>query len=645
MTMTSARRSARLVIAAIVAAAASVLSAEGAPQNGKFRTLAGVACETPPPDHCGEACAGALLANPGNATEPKSGRKFFLDYPCDLKPGEPIVFILSLHGAGSIGNWQRHYFPAMDFKEKYRLVIATPTAATSGSITSGGPAVRMWTAAADDRFLHDVVDYVFEQVGRQNLKAFWLAGHSQGGMTSNRIVCTDFFRDKVDGWLSLSGGRIGPAQIAPDFFGPSGPPASLSTGDGPRPGVAAIPACDLSYIFTSGEHEITALPETSPWAQKYECGARVRRTDVVDTAKGYVTGAAPGRGKSWGLAARPGTAEVFVYPNCKGGKVVADVLRMDKGHTEGLEPKVTESLIKMMVSAKGGKARTAKTAATTARAIDQECDRECLRGFVTQYLNAMVTHAPGALHVAPDVRFTEDTVDMKLGEGLWKQASKVRAYRLDILDVAQGVAASQTVVEEAGSPVMLMLRLKITDKKIAEVETQVTRSQKEGAIFVVDALLSPNAAMIKPVDPGKRSSRADAIKIAEFYPAGLEAGSFVTVDAPFAADAYRFENGRLMAGKGCEFRPPSCEDIKGQTITKHPGLSYRVVAVDEELGITLLRMNFGPAEGRYGEGNGLIVWEAFKVYDGQIHGVEAFMKIMPVDKPSGWDTDVRRPVH
>ena len=28
-------------------------------------------------------------------------------------------------------------------------------------------------------------------------------------MTSNRIVRTDFFKDKVDGWLSLSGGRLG----------------------------------------------------------------------------------------------------------------------------------------------------------------------------------------------------------------------------------------------------------------------------------------------------------------------------------------------------------------------------------------------------------------------------------------------------
>jgi hypothetical protein len=286
---------------------------------------------------------------------------------------------------------------------------------------------------------------------------------------------------------------------------------------------------------------------------------------------------------------------------------------------------------------------TVLAAASTARAAEVDCDRECLRGFITQYLDAMVAHTPGALPVAANVRFTEDTVDMKLGDGLWKQASKVRPYRLDILDVAQGVAAAQVVVEEAGSPVMLLLRLKVADKTITEVETQVTRSQKEGAIFAVEALQSPNAAMTMPIDPAKRNLRTEAIKIAEFYPAGLEVGSFVQVDAPFAPDAYRFENGRLMAGKGCTFRPPSCEDIKAQQISKHPGLSYRVVAVDEALGIVLLRMNFGPSNA-YGAGNALIVWEAFKVYGGHIHAVEAFMKIMPADRGSGWDRDVRRPV-
>jgi hypothetical protein len=51
-------------------------------------------------------------------------------------------------------------------------------------------------------------------------------------------------------------------------------------------------------------------------------------------------------------------------------------------------------------------------------AASATCDRECLRGFMTQYLNAMVAHNPGTLPLADNVRFTEDTKEMKLGEGL-----------------------------------------------------------------------------------------------------------------------------------------------------------------------------------------------------------------------------------
>ena len=34
-------------------------------------------------------------------------------------------------------------------------------------------------------------------------------------------------------------------------------------------------------------------------------------------------------------------------------------------------------------------------------------------------------------------------------------------------------------------------------------------------------------------------------------------------------------------------------------------------------------------------GEQLTVWEMFKVYDGQIHAVEAFMRILPIEKRNG----------
>lgn len=59
--------------------------------------------------------------------------------------------------------------------------------------------------------------------------------------------------------------------------------------------------------------------------------------------------------KSWGRLPGPGTAQVFAYPSCAAGRVVADVVRVDKGHTEGLEPRVTEELVRTMLAARGGK--------------------------------------------------------------------------------------------------------------------------------------------------------------------------------------------------------------------------------------------------------------------------------------------------
>ncbi len=274
--------------------------------------------------------------------------------------------------------------------------------------------------------------------------------------------------------------------------------------------------------------------------------------------------------------------------------------------------------------------------ASSAYAATADCDRDCLRGFITQYLDALVAHNPGALPLAKKARFTEDSVEAHLGDGLWKTATRLRDYRQDVLDTQQGIAASQVIVEESGLPALLMLRLKVADKKITEIETMVTHNQKEGALFKPDALQRKDDDLMwfVPLPKSRLPSRDEAIRIAKFYPAGLKIGSFVTVDAPFAPDAYRIENGVITAGPGCS--RPGCEDIKTQKIMEHPFITTRVVAVDEDLGIVLLRMNFGQTNS-YGQGNALIVWEAFKVFDSQIHAVGAFMKIMPATMGSGWD--------
>ena len=92
-----------------------------------FVSISGAPCAVPPVLHCPDAdCSSDRVINQGPIVEMKTRRTYFLDYPCDLKADEKVTFVLSLHGAGSYGNWQRHYFPIVDYKDKYRLVIATP---------------------------------------------------------------------------------------------------------------------------------------------------------------------------------------------------------------------------------------------------------------------------------------------------------------------------------------------------------------------------------------------------------------------------------------------------------------------------------------------------------------------------------------
>src|ERR1039457_7364014 len=122
----------RLLIVAGVAAA--FVACAGAEEP--FVQVAGAPCAAPPVLHCPEKdCPSDRVINEGLVGEMKSRRTYFLDYPCDLKPGEKVTFILSLHGGGSYGNWQRHYFPIMDYADKYRLVIARKR--TKGQTTGG----------------------------------------------------------------------------------------------------------------------------------------------------------------------------------------------------------------------------------------------------------------------------------------------------------------------------------------------------------------------------------------------------------------------------------------------------------------------------------------------------------------------------
>lgn len=264
------------------------------------------------------------------------------------------------------------------------------------------------------------------------------------------------------------------------------------------------------------------------------------------------------------------------------------------------------------------------------------CDRECLRGMLTEYLYALLKHDASKLPLSANVRITEDAIEKPIAKvGLVNTVTRLRGYRQDFLDERGGMATTASVVEESGAPILLVVRLKVVDQKITEVEMVATRSRSEGLIFNIDGLSAATEGMNYAPRPEQLSSRDDVLKAGLKYPEGLSAAkTFADVGAPFTADAYRHENGQIMAGPDCKFAP-GCQNISTQSLAIFNRLgkvTTRVVGVDERMGIALLRLNWGVREPT---GDQLTAFEAFKVYDGHIHAVEAFIRIFPLSLANG----------
>lgn len=271
-------------------------------------------------------------------------------------------------------------------------------------------------------------------------------------------------------------------------------------------------------------------------------------------------------------------------------------------------------------------------AATSASAAP--CDRACLKGLVTSYVDAVVAHDPSKLPLAAGtVRYTEDAKDVKLGEGIWKSITGKGTFRHDYLDVRKQVAAAHVHLMEGSVPVLYSVLLHAKDGKIGGIETLVQRITPDSR-FQPTELGKPVRGMDDPVPAGKKQSRAEMIKVALTYTEGLRIGNFTDGKTPFAPGTYRVENGVITAGEGCG--RADC-GLYAQRIILHPTIVASVAAVDEEAGTVLLWMNFGDT-GSYGAGNALVTFEAFKVWGGQIQSINAFFRLLPFNTARYWNS-------
>ena len=267
-------------------------------------------------------------------------------------------------------------------------------------------------------------------------------------------------------------------------------------------------------------------------------------------------------------------------------------------------------------------------------AQDNQCDRACLGDLVTQYVDAMMAHDYTTLPLAEGAEYTEGGRAVPLGEGAWQSLTARGTFRHDYLDTTRQVAAAHVDFFEGDTPVLISVALHVDDGEISGIETIVQRVTPESP-FQPAVLDQPVRGLDSPVPEGMRQSREDMVDIAYRYAEGLRLGNFIDAGVPFAPEAYRVENGVITAGEGCGWAP--CDPAR-QRIMVHPGLIPSVVAVDEENGTVLLWMNFGYTDS-YGPGNALVTMEAFKIWGGSIHAINAFFDFLPIGRGRGWPSE------
>ncbi|HEY5568850.1 MAG TPA: hypothetical protein VIM81_16615 [Gammaproteobacteria bacterium] len=279
--------------------------------------------------------------------------------------------------------------------------------------------------------------------------------------------------------------------------------------------------------------------------------------------------------------------------------------------------------------------------------IQVGCDRDCLIGFTDRYVDALVRRDPARAPFSPSVRFTENDVEMPLGnDGLWGTINAVREESMAIADEETGNAAWFGIVEEHGNPAYLALRIKVEERRITEVETIVNRRPDMPKPFGDPAELYYDPAFAEVVPAQERRSRERLVAIADGYFSTVELNDG-TIFAPFHEDCGRVENGirTTSGGSGAGSVALGCEEqlrLGIYRINKRIR-ERRYPIIDEARQVVVATGFFDHANtfDRYTLTDGremrtVLKWpnsisliEAFKIKDGKIHRIHAVFTYVP----------------
>ena len=289
------------------------------------------------------------------------------------------------------------------------------------------------------------------------------------------------------------------------------------------------------------------------------------------------------------------------------------------------------------------------------------CDYGCLTSLVDRYLNAMVAHDPKQIPAAPNVRITENTIPLRLGDALWGTMSGIGSYKLYFADPEGGTAGIEATIRENGTPAILLLRLKQVGGKIAEVEVMVHRTAD--AAEALEKFRKPNAAWTQPLEASQRVSRQEMWKIANSYFDGIlhADGNSVPFDPTCnrILDGYRDTNNPTAKGwfDKDSFKPDAM-GIRENMNTHiwsyiHSINPRRMLVLDEKMGVAVGMFMFNhpgnvlsadvpgvgpvPMPPVVKHPSSVLMGEFFKIEGGKIREIEGVSISLPYGAKTGWE--------
>jgi len=288
------------------------------------------------------------------------------------------------------------------------------------------------------------------------------------------------------------------------------------------------------------------------------------------------------------------------------------------------------------------------------------CDRACLYGFMDQYLDALVHKDPAKLPWSPNARFTENNVELSIGDGLWGTVSGLGDYELKFADPRNGQVGFYGVVKETVTSSAFAVRMKVEGGRISQLETVILRVADMGALAGNENPFSKGVFADKPillqnVPVSQRRPRERMISLADGYFDTLQLNDG-TLFTEFDPACNRVENGLQTTNNPAkplgEVSALGCADqFRLGTYRYDDRLrARRFPLVDEERGLVLgiAFIDHSGKLGSYALTDGRVVespirrphsfhlMELFKVVDGKLRQIEAVFIAVPYNMPSPW---------